>query len=48
MPEQQAAIKRMQTMRAEGASLRAIAGAMKVGGHNISHVGVKNALEAAA
>jgi DNA invertase Pin-like site-specific DNA recombinase len=47
VPKQQAAIARMQAMRAEGASLRAISEALKASGFKLSHVGVRNALEAA-
>ena len=47
LPDQQAAIRKMQRLRAKGASLRAIAEAMQEAGITISHVGVGNALEAA-
>jgi putative DNA-invertase from lambdoid prophage Rac len=45
IPEQQAAIKRMRKLRATGASLRTIAETMRAEGVQISHVGVKNALD---
>jgi putative DNA-invertase from lambdoid prophage Rac len=41
IPEQQAAIERMRKMRASGASLRAIAGAMQADGHQLSHEAVR-------
>ena len=44
VPELQVAIARMKALRAEGASLRAIAEAMKQAGVTISHVGVQNVL----
>jgi putative DNA-invertase from lambdoid prophage Rac len=44
VPEQQQAIRRMQELRDEGASLRAIAEQITAGGIQISHVGVKLAL----
>ena len=44
IPEQQAAIRRMQALRAEGKSLRAIAAALATEGVKISHEGVKHAL----
>ena len=47
VPEQQAALKQMRKLRAEGAPLRAIADKMKAVGVSISHVGVKKALAAA-
>ena len=47
VPELQAAIARMKALRAEGASLRAIAEALRSDGIAISHVGVGNALQAA-
>ena len=47
VPEQQRAIRKMQRLRANGASLRSISDAMKHGGVEISHVGVGNALAAA-
>ena len=46
--EQQMAIRRMIELRASGASLRSIAAEMAMAGHRISHVGVKNVLDAAA
>lgn len=46
--EQQAAIARMRELRQGGASLRAIASAVSGEGHRLSHVGVSNALKAAA
>jgi putative DNA-invertase from lambdoid prophage Rac len=48
VPRQQAAIQRMQAMRAEGAPLRAIAEALRQDGIKLSHVGVANVLAAAA
>jgi putative DNA-invertase from lambdoid prophage Rac len=45
-PAQQAAIRRMQALRAEGKSLRAIAAAMAAEGMKISHEGVKQVLSA--
>ena len=47
VPEQQRAIRKMQRLRANGASLRSICDAMKASGVEISHVGVGNALAAA-
>jgi DNA invertase Pin-like site-specific DNA recombinase len=47
VPEQQAAIRRMQRMRAQGLALRAIAERMNEGGHALSHQGVKKVLAAA-
>jgi putative DNA-invertase from lambdoid prophage Rac len=47
VPEQQRAIARMKKLRSQGQSLRAIAEVMKADGHEISHVGVGNVLEAA-
>jgi putative DNA-invertase from lambdoid prophage Rac len=47
IPEQQAALKRMQKLREQGLALRAIADKMKAAGVSISHAGVKNALVAA-
>jgi hypothetical protein len=44
VPEQQQAIRRMQELRDEGVSLRAIAEQITDGGVQISHVGVKLAL----
>jgi putative DNA-invertase from lambdoid prophage Rac len=41
VPEQQAAIVRIQAMRAGGASLRAIAEEMKRQGHRLSHEAVR-------
>ena len=43
---QQAAIRRMKTMHAKGASLRAISAELAQDGFTISHVGVKNILDA--
>jgi putative DNA-invertase from lambdoid prophage Rac len=48
IPEQQAALARMRTLRAEGLSLRAIAERIAGEGVKISHMGVKNALAATA
>ena len=48
VPEQQATIRKMQKLRAQGMALRPIAEAMQAEGVKISHVGVGNALEAAA
>jgi putative DNA-invertase from lambdoid prophage Rac len=45
-PAQQAAIRRMQALRAEGKSLRAIAAAMAAEGMKISHEGAKQVLSA--
>jgi putative DNA-invertase from lambdoid prophage Rac len=47
IPEQQAALKRMRALRAEGAPLRAIADKITAGGVPISFAGVKKVLEAA-
>jgi putative DNA-invertase from lambdoid prophage Rac len=47
IPEQQAALKRMRKMRAEGIALRTIAEKMAAAGIKISHEGVKGALAAA-
>jgi DNA invertase Pin-like site-specific DNA recombinase len=44
VPAQQAAIRTMRSLRAEGASLRQIAAAMSVAGHAISHEGVASVL----
>jgi hypothetical protein len=44
VPAQQAAIRTMRSLRAEGASLRQIAVAMSVAGHSISHEGVASVL----
>jgi hypothetical protein len=41
VPEEQAAIIRIQELRASGASLRAIAAEMKAQGHNLSHEAVR-------
>jgi DNA invertase Pin-like site-specific DNA recombinase len=46
-PEQQQALERMQEMRADGASLRAIAATMTGEGVQVSHEGVKKILAAA-
>jgi hypothetical protein len=48
VPEQQAAIRQMRRMKDRGLSLREIAGAMRGAGIKISHMTVKNALDAAA
>jgi DNA invertase Pin-like site-specific DNA recombinase len=48
IPEQQAAIRRMQRMRAKGMPLREIRNQMRASGLIISHGGVSNALRAAA
>jgi len=47
IPDQQAALRRMQQLRDQGLALRAIADRMKSAGVSISHAGVKNALAAA-
>jgi DNA invertase Pin-like site-specific DNA recombinase len=47
VPAQQAAIGRMQRMRAQGMALRAIAERMNKDGHELSHQGVKKVLAAA-
>lgn len=47
VPEQQQAIERMCAMRAEGATLRAIADALTADGVKISFSGVKKVLAAA-
>ena len=44
VPEKQAAIQRMQELRASGASLRAIADAMRADGHELSHEAVRQVL----
>jgi DNA invertase Pin-like site-specific DNA recombinase len=44
VPEQQEAIARMRTLRAEGKGLMAIAAALKAESVRISHMGVKSAL----
>jgi putative DNA-invertase from lambdoid prophage Rac len=46
IPEQQAAIKRMRKLRADGLALRPIAEAMRKAGVRISHEGVKAVLAA--
>jgi DNA invertase Pin-like site-specific DNA recombinase len=46
-PEQQQALERMQEMRADGASLRAIAATLTGEGVQVSHEGVKKILAAA-
>jgi hypothetical protein len=48
VPSEQAAIRRMVKMRAEGTSLREIAAAMKRDGFEISHMGVDKIVKAAA
>ena len=45
VPEEQAAIGRIQAARAAGMSLRRIAAQMRDQGHRISHQGVKRVLE---
>jgi DNA invertase Pin-like site-specific DNA recombinase len=47
LPTEQAVIRRMERLRKQGLSLRAIAAAMQEGGVQISHMGVKHALAAA-
>jgi len=47
VPEQQAAIERMRSMRANGSALRAIAEQVAADGVKISHVGVQKVLAAA-
>ena len=47
VPEQQAAIRCMVELKQAGQSLRAIADAMKAGGFDLSHVGVKKIVNAA-
>lgn len=44
VPVQQEAISVMRTMRADGASLRAIAEAMRAQGHAVTHMAVRRAL----
>jgi putative DNA-invertase from lambdoid prophage Rac len=46
VPTQQAAIRRIMDLHREGLSLRAISGAMKTQGFNLSHVGVKGVISA--
>jgi DNA invertase Pin-like site-specific DNA recombinase len=48
VPEQQVAIRQMRRMQSRGLSLREIATAMKAGGMPISHMSVKNVLDAAS
>jgi putative DNA-invertase from lambdoid prophage Rac len=48
VPSEQAAIRRMVKMRAEGTSLREIAAAMERDGFEISHMGVDKIVKAAA
>jgi DNA invertase Pin-like site-specific DNA recombinase len=48
IPEQQAALKRMQKLRDQGLALRTTADRMNAAGVSFSHVSVKNALVAAA
>jgi uncharacterized protein YoaH (UPF0181 family) len=48
IPEQQAALARMRTLRAEGLSFRAIAERIAAEGVKVSHMGVKNALATTA
>jgi DNA invertase Pin-like site-specific DNA recombinase len=43
-PEQQAALRRIRALRAQGASLRAIAAALAEDGHRLSHVAVRGIL----
>ena len=45
-PEQQQALGQMQELRAQGLSLRGVAERMVAAGVSVSHVGVKNALQA--
>jgi putative DNA-invertase from lambdoid prophage Rac len=45
VPEEQAAIVRIRSLRASGASLRAIAADMKATGHDLSHEAVRGILE---
>src|SRR5664279_531248 len=47
VPEQQTAIERMRSMRANGSALRVIAERIAADGFKISHVGVKKVLAAA-
>jgi hypothetical protein len=47
VPEEQAAITRMKSLRASGTSLRAIATEMKATGHDLSHEAVRGILERA-
>lgn len=47
-PDQQEALAQMRALRAEGLSLRTVAGRMTAAGVRISHVGVKNAIAASA
>jgi DNA invertase Pin-like site-specific DNA recombinase len=46
VPDQQEALEQMRALRAQGLSLRAVAGQMAAAGVQISHVGVKNAISA--
>ncbi len=46
MPEQQAALQQMRTLRAQGMSLRRISDHMEAAGFTLSHVGVKKVLRA--
>jgi hypothetical protein len=48
LPREQAAIRRMVKLRAEGTSLREIAAAMERDGFEISHMGVDKIVKAAA
>ena len=48
VPEQQAAIRQMRRMKGRGLSLREIAAAMRSAGIKISHMTVKNVLDATA
>jgi hypothetical protein len=48
VPEQQVAIRQMRRMQSRGLSLREIAAAMKAAGVPISHMSVKNVLDAAS
>jgi DNA invertase Pin-like site-specific DNA recombinase len=43
-PEQQAALRRIRALRAQGASLRAIAAALAQDGHRLSHVAIRSIL----
>jgi hypothetical protein len=45
-PEQQAALRRIRALRAQGASLRAIAAALAQDGHHLSHVAIRSILGA--
>ena len=47
VPEQQAAIARMVTLRRSGQTLRAVAAAMKAAGFDLTHAGVAKIISAA-